>query len=217
MLICSQINFSRCLLVLAVVVMLPASTALAQEADYTTAQLKRALRETNQEYKEFKSLKSKLESAARQSSNTARGTTINKFQNFMGECIKRRQESLGEVMTIKQHGELVTSGTTSVSEVGSPVPTGNNSVEQGIYQAPYGNRVRQLSNMKALYTSAKLNSQLATERQGNSLERYNETIDEFGQQLDGAINWLEGELAKREAEAEAKEAQEEALYKGEDK
>ena len=213
----SQITISRCLLALALLVMLTTTAALAQEADYTPAQLNKALRETKREYKEYKSLKSKLESSARQSSNTARGTAISKFQDFMGECINRREESLDEVMTIKQHGKMVTSGTTSVAEVGSPVKTGKNGKELGVYSSPYGDRVRQLSNMKSLYVSAKNNGRLATEKQGDSLERYTTTINKFGQQLTWAINWLEGELARQEADTKAKEEQKAAQYEDKDK
>jgi len=52
-----QLKISRCLLALALVVMLPTTAALAQEADYTPNQLNKALRETKREYKEYKSLK----------------------------------------------------------------------------------------------------------------------------------------------------------------
>ena len=196
---------------------LSTSAALAQEAEYSTAQLEKALRETKREYKEYKSLSSKLQSAAKQSSNTSRETVIHKFQDFMGECVVRREGELSKIMTIKRHGEMVTSGTTDVVEVGSPVPTGKNNKELGVYSAPHGNRVRQISNMKALYISAKHNSRLAIERQGDSLERYTVTIDKFGQQLTWAIDWVEAELARQEAVAKANESRKAAQYEDQDK
>ncbi len=201
----SNTIFVRFLLVTALAFIFAAPAALAQESVYNKSQLVKALKETKREYKEFKSLSSKLESAGRQSSNSARGTVTGKIQDFMGECIFRRQEALGEIMTIKQHGQMVTTGTTDVAKAGSPVPTGKNSKELGVYSQPHGDRVRQISNMKSLYTSAKHNARLATERQGDSFERYTKIMDKFGQQLTWAINWIEGELARQEEEAKAKE------------
>ncbi len=170
-----------------------------QGTDRSTAELEKDLRATKREYKEFKSLNAKLESAAKQSANTARETAIHKFQDFMGECIRRREKDLGAEMTIKQHGEMVRSGTTEVAEVGAPVPANNGPRGGGAYDSSNGDRLRQLDNMKSIYVASKNNSRPAIERQTHAFERYTETIGKFGRQLEWAITSLERELEQREA------------------
>jgi len=192
------------LLILAAVTVLPSLLTAAQGTHRTTAELKKDLRATEREYKEFKSLRSKLESAAKQSSNTARKTAIHNFQDFMGECIRRRESDLGSEITIKQHGKMVESGTTDVAKAGAPVPGNKSSKGHGVYESSNGDRLRQLSGMKSIYVGAKNNSLPAIERQTQAFERYAETIGKFGQQLAWGIDGLNNELAKREAAAKAK-------------
>ncbi len=198
-------HFTLVLLALAVVALLPTWAAAAQGTHRSDSELKRDLRDTEREFKQYKSLKSKLESSAKQSSNTARETAIHNFQDFMGECIRRREGELGEEITLKQHGKMVKSGTTKVAEVGSPVPVKKSAKGLAVHGTTNSDRLQQLSNMKTLYVSSKNNSRPAIERQEGAFGRYTETIDKFGHQLEWAIDGLTQELAQREAAAQEKQ------------
>lgn len=197
-------RFTQTMVVIGLATVLSASALAGQGTDRSTGELEKDLRATKQEFKKFQSLESKLKSAAKQSSNTARETAVHNFQEFMGDCIKRREGELSEVMTLKQHGKMVKSGTSKVSEVGSPVPVKKAGKGVGIYNTTDGDRLRQLTNMKSIYVSAKNNSRPAIEKQAQAFERYTETIAKFGQQLEWAVNGLTQELDRRDAEKKAK-------------
>jgi hypothetical protein len=197
-------RFTQTMVVIGLATVLSASALAGQGTDRSTSELEKDLRTTKQEFKKFQSLESKLKSAAKQSSNTARETAVHNFQDFMGDCIKRREGELSEVMTLKQHGEMVKPGTSKVSEVGSPVPVKKAGKGVGIYNTTDGDRLRQLTNMKSIYVSAKNNSRPAIEKQAQAFERYTETIAKFGQQLEWAVNGLTQELDRRDAEEKAK-------------
>lgn len=188
------------LLNLVLISMVTTGALAAQDSPRTTAELEKDLRETKREFKQFKNLSSKLESAGRQSSNASRQKVMKNIQEFMGQCIQRREKDLGQDLTIKQHGQMVTSGTTDVAHYDSSKP-GTKGKEGD------SERLRQLSGMKSIYVSAKNNSQPASERQGNAFERYTETMEKFGKQLEWGVNSMSNELDKREAEAAAKAEQ----------
>jgi len=194
-------------------VLLAALPTLAGATARSTSEIKKDLRATENEYKKFKSLRSKLDSAAKQSSNTARETAVHNLQDFMGECIRRRESDLSDVITIKQHGEMVKSGTTDVAKAGAPVP-GNTSAKGQVYSSSNADRARQLSGMKSIYVGAKNNSRPAIERQQGAFERYTETIGKFGQQLEWGVKGMSNELAQREADAEAKAKAEKEKVEG---
>lgn len=200
----------KLLLAFALAAFLPVLATAQQDQPRSTSELEKDLRATQKEYKKFKNLSSSLDSSAKQSSNTARKSVIKDFQDFMGECIKRRESDLSEVMTIVQHGEMVKSGTTDVVEVGSKVPGTRQSKFETTRGANSDPRVSQLSNMKSLYIAAKNNTQPAIERQGDSFDRYSDTINKFGQQLQSGINQMSSELDRRAAEAEKAEEEDTA-------
>jgi len=200
------------LLNIILIAMLP-TVAGAAGTHRTTSEIKKDLRATEQEYNKFKSLRSKLKSAAKQSSNTARETAVHNLQDFMGQCIGRRESDLGDEITIKQHGKMVESGTTKVAEAGAPVP-GSKSAKGQVYSSSNADRARQLSGMKSIYVGAKNNSRPAIERQEGAFDRYTETIGKFGQHLEWGINGMSNELARREAEAEAKQKAEQEKVEG---
>ncbi|MDX2472724.1 MAG: hypothetical protein QNL91_03375 [Candidatus Krumholzibacteria bacterium] len=205
-----QMNRLTQILVLAAAVLTLSVPAVAKQGSHrTTRELDKDLRATKNEYKEYKSLSSKLKSSAKQSSNTARETAVHKFQDFMGQCIERREGELGEEMTLKQHGKMVESGTTNVTEVGTPVPVKKSAKGSGVFGTTNEDRLRQLTNMKSLYVSAKNNSRPAIEKQNEAFERYSVTIEKFGSQLEWALNGLTEELERREAEKKEKEEQQE--------
>ena len=203
-------RFTQTTMVIIVATVMSVTALAGQGTDRSTGELEKDLRATTQEFKKFQDLESKLTSAAKQSSNTARETAVHNFQDFMGDCIKRREGELGEVMTLKKHGEMVKSGTTKVSEVGSPVPVKKAGKGIGIYNTTDGDRLRQLTNMKSIYVSAKNNSRPAIEKQAQAFERYTETIAKFGQQLQSGINQMSSELDNRAAEAEKPEEEDPA-------
>ena len=177
--------------------------SLADELeDFSTQDLENHLRKTSKELKTMKNLEKKLESAGRQSSNTARKSTIDKIQDHMGSCILRREDDLGQDHTIKQHGETVTSGTTSAAEVGAPVGTSRAKTSLNFKEGIAGLRLRQLSRMQSIYVSAKHNKQPAIEKQGESLDRYTTQVIKFRKELETSISILETELEKRSLEQE---------------
>ncbi len=169
------------------------ATALAQSDQGNhrkTSELEKDLKATKGEFKAFNSLVRKLESSASQSSNAARDKATENLQDFMGECIGRREKDLGTEMTIKQHGETVKTGTTDVAHVGSPVPSNKSGKGKGLEGTSNENRMRQLSQMKSLYVAAKNNRRPAIEKQGDAFSRYSETIKKFGDQIQWGITDL---------------------------
>lgn len=198
-------KFSRLSLLTIVLVVAMTTTVWATQGSHrTTRDLKKDLRATRLELKNFDSLQSKLSSSERQSSNAARQSVISKLQKFMGECILRREDELGEEITLKQHGKDVKSGTTDVAKVGTPVSVKNSGRGLGVYSTTNGGRMSQLSYMKSIYVGAKNNSRLAIEKQTGAFERYTATVAKFGQQLQMGINGMNLALDRREAEARAK-------------
>jgi len=187
---------------LVLLMMVPSLVMAGQSSPRSNAELERALRATKKEFKEFKSLQSKLESAGRQSSNASRKKVILELQDFMGKCIQRREAGLGEEITIKQHGEMVKSGTTDAAHHGSK---GGDKKSANDHDPETRKRLNQLSRMKSSYVSTKTSSQPAIERQSGAFERYSKSIDQFGQHLDAGIGYLSVELENREVAAEAKE------------
>ena len=183
------------LLVLILIAMVSAVSWGAPGPERTTNEIEKDLRATQGEIKKFKDLHSKLESAGRQSSNAARQKVIQKLQDFMGECVQRREGDLGEDITIKQHGKMVQSGTTDAALYGKSDP--NKKTDQS--EVVNSDRLRQLSGMKSIYVGAKNNSRPAIERQGEAFDRYTETIGKFGQQLEWGANAMTRELEKRSA------------------
>ncbi len=206
---CQTIRLTQTLVLVAAVLTLSVPAVAKQGSHRSTRELEKDLRDTQQEYKKYNSLSGKLNSAAKQSSNTARETAVHNFQDFMGECIKRREGELGEVITLKQHGKMVESGTTDVTEVGTPVPAKKGAKGSGVYGTTNGDRLRQLTNMKSLYVSAKNNSRPAIEKQNEAFERHTVTIGKFGSQLEWALNALTQELEQREAEKKDKQEKKE--------
>lgn len=186
-----------------------AAQSVADELeDFKTRDLENHLRKTSKELKTMKNLEKKLESASRQSSNTARKTAINNLQDHMGQCILRREDDLGQDHTIKKHGENVTSGTTSAAEVGAPVGTSRAKTSLNFKEGIAGMRLRQLSRMQSIFVSAKHNQQPAIERQGDSLDRYSNQVRKFREELETSVNILEAELGKRAREKELQKEQE---------
>ncbi len=175
--------------------------SLADELEgFSTQELESHMRKTSKELKTMKNLEKKLESAGRQSSNTARKSTIDKIQDHMGSCILRREDDLGQDHTIKQHDETVTKGTTSAAEVGAPVGTSRAKTSLNFKEGIAGLRLRQLSRMQSIYVSAKHNKQPAIEKQGESLDRYTTQVVKFRKELETSISILETELEKRSRE-----------------
>ena len=171
--------------------------------DFSTRDLERAYRENGQELKTMLKLEKKLESAARQSSNTARKTVVQDILDHMGRCILRREDDLGQEHTIKMHGGHVSSGTTDAAEVGAPVGTSRAKTSLAYVEGIQGYRLRQLSLMQSLFVAAKQNMQPAIERQGDSLDRYAGFARRFREELERNDLILEKELAKRAQEEEA--------------
>jgi len=195
---------SRSTIILAMVIFF-ISPAFAQQAQQrSTRELEEDLRSTREEYRQYENLAEKLARAGRQSSNTARNTATRNIQDFMGSCIERREGELGEEITLKQHGKMVKSGTTSVAEAGSPVPARKSAKGSGVYDSPNADRLRQLSQMKSLYVSAKNNSRLAVEKQNEAFERYTQTVEKFGELLSLAIDKYSGELDSRNVQLKEK-------------
>jgi len=183
--------------------------SLADELeDFNTRDLENHLRKTSKELKTMKNLEKKLESAGRQSSNSARKSTINDIQDHMGSCILRREDDLGQDHTIKKHGEMVTKGTTSAAEVGSPVGTSTAKTSLQYKEGIAGLRLRQLSRMQSIFVSATHNMQPAIEKQGESLDRYTTQVRKFRKELETSVSILETELEKRAREQEMKKEQE---------
>lgn len=170
--------------------------------EFSTKVLKDAFRKTEKELKTMKSLEKKLDSAGRQSSNTARKSTIQDIQDHMAKCILRREDVLGQEHTIKMHGGHVTSGTTSAAEVGSPVGTSRAKTSLNYVEGIKGYMLRQLSLMQSLFVGAKTNMQPAIERQGDSLERYASHTRRFREELERNTVILKAELEKRAQEQE---------------
>ena len=171
--------------------------------DFSTKELQNAFRKTEKELKTMKNLEKKLESAARQSSNTARKSTIEKIQDHMATCILRREDNLGQEHTIKMHGGHVTSGTTAAAEVGAPVGTSSAKTSLAYVEGIKGYLLRQLSLMQSLFIAAKTNQQPAIERQGDSLERYASHTRRFREELERNVIILEAELGNRAKKKEA--------------
>ena len=197
----------------ALAICLSVATGIAVESlageleDFNTSDLESHLRKTSKELKTMKNLEKKLTSAARQSSNTARKSTINDLQDHMVQCIIRREDDLGQEHTIKMHGETVTKGTTSATEVGTPVGTSRAKTSLNFKEGIAGLRLRQLSRMQSIFVSAKHNQQPAIERQGESLDRYATQVRKFREELETSVSILEGELEKRTRENELKKEQ----------
>ena len=183
--------------------------SLADELEnFNTRDLENHLRKTSKELKTMKNLEKKLESAARQSSNTARKTSINNLREHMGQCILRRENDLGQDHTIKMHGKEVTSGTTAAAEVGTPVGTSRAKTSLNFKEGLAGLRLRQLSRMQSIYVSAIQNEQPAIERQGDSLDRYTTQVRRFREELERSKSILDAELEKRAREQQLKKEQE---------
>jgi len=182
--------------------------------EFSTRELEAHLRKTTAELKTMKNLESKLESAARQSSNSARKSTIGKLQDHMVQCILRRETDLGQEHTIKMHGEHVTSGTTSAAEVGAPVGTSRAKTSLNYKEGIAGLRLRQLSRMQSIYVSAKRNQQPAIEKQGDSLDRYATQARKFREELERSKSILDAELEKRAREQELEAEQLQGQTKG---
>jgi len=197
---------TRSLLGLVLAMVLATGALAADEPSRSTRELENDLRDTKREFKEFKSLQSKLESSGRQSSNASRQKVMKKNQEFMGECIQRRESDLGEEITLVQHGKMVKSGTTDVANYDS-----SQSKKDG--SAVNNDRLRQLSNMKSIFVGAKNNAQPASERQGEAFDRYTDTFGKFGQQLQWGIDAMQQELDNREAKAQAEEKATQDSYK----
>ena len=178
--------------------------SLANDLDeFSTRELQDAFRKTEKELKTMKNLEKKLESAGRQSSNTARKSTIEKIQDHMATCILRREDNLGQEHTIKMHGGHVKSGTTSAAEVGSPVGTSRAKTSLAYVEGIKGYLLRQLSLMQSLFIAAQTNRQPAIERQGDSLERYASHTRRFREELERNVIILEAELGNRAQKLEA--------------
>jgi len=182
--------------------------------EFSTRELEAHLRKTTAELKTMKNLESKLESAARQSSNSARKSSIGKLQDHMAQCILRRETDLGQDHTIKMHGEHVTSGTTSAAEVGAPVGTSRAKTSLNYKEGLAGLRLRQLSRMQSIYVSAKRNQQPAIEKQGDSLDRYATQARKFREELERSKSILDAELEKRAREQELEAEQLQGQTKG---
>lgn len=183
-----------------------AGESLADEMkQFSTRELESHLRKTSKELKTMKDLERKLESAGRQSSNTARKSAIDKLQDHMAECIIRRETDLGQEHTIKMHGETVTSGTTKAAEVGAPVGTSRAKTSLNFKEGIAGLRLRQLSRMQSTFVAAKRNIQPAIEKQGDSLDRYTTHVRRFREELETSVSILEEELAKRAEEQKQKQ------------
>ncbi len=178
--------------------------SLASDLDeFSTRELQDAFRKTEKELKTLKNLEKKLASAAKQSSNTARKSTIGKIQDHMATCILRREDNLGQEHTIKMHGGHVTSGTTSAAELGSPVGTSSAKTSLAYVEGIRGYLLRQLSLMQSLFTGAKTSVQPAIERQGDSLDRYAGLTRRFREELERNVIVLEAELGNRARKLEA--------------
>ena len=198
-----------CLSVTAGIAVESLAESLADELEnFNTRDLENHLRKTSKELKTMKNLEKKLESAARQSSNTARKTSINNLREHMGQCILRRENDLGQDHTIKMHGKEVTSGTTTAAEVGTPVGTSRAKTSLNFKEGLAGLRLRQLSRMQSIYVSALQNEQPAIERQGDSLDRYTTQVRRFREELERSKSILDAELEKRAREQELKKEQE---------
>jgi len=177
--------------------------SLASDLDeFSTKELQDAFRKTEKELKTMKNLEKKLASAAKQSSNTARKSSIQDIQDHMAKCILRREDYLGQEHTIKMHGEHVQSGTTSAAEVGAPVGTSRAKTSLNYVEGIKGYLLRQLSLMQSLFVSAKTNMQPAIEKQGDSLDRYANHTRRFREELERNTIILEAELEKRAQEKE---------------
>ena len=201
--------------IVALAICLSVTAGIAVEAvadeleDFQTRDLENHLRKTSKELKTMKNLEKKLQSASKQSSNTARKSAINNLQDHMVQCILRREDDLGQDHTIKKHGEEVTTGTTSAAEVGAPVGTSRAKTSLNFKEGIAGMRLRQLSRMQSIFVSAKHNQQPAIEKQGDSLDRYSNQVRKFREELETSISILETELEKRAQQQELKKEQEE--------
>jgi hypothetical protein len=187
------------------------AVANAQSEDlkeFSTRDLERALKETNKELKTFRNLEKKFDSAARQSSNTARKSAINDIQDHMGKCILRREDNLGLEHTIKMHGGHVVAGTTDAADVGAPVGTSRAKRSLDYVEGIEGYLLRQLSRLQSIFIAAMNNKQPAIEKQGDSLERYAGFTRRFREELERNVMILEGELANRAAAQEQAKAEE---------
>ena len=181
-----------------------AADSLAYDLDeFSTKELQDAFRKTEKELKTLKNLEKKLASAAKQSSNTARKSTIQDIQDHMATCILRREDNLGQEHTIKMHGGHVKSGTTSAAELGSPVGTSRAKTSLAYVEGIKGYLLRQLSLMQSLFIAAQTNRQPAIERQGDSLERYASHTRRFREELERNVIILEAELGNRAQKLEA--------------
>lgn len=178
---------------------------------YSTKDLNFYMKKTYQELKKMKDLEKKLVSAGRQSSNSGRKSVINDIQDHMGECILRREDSLGQDHTIQRHGgHMVSSGTTDAAEVGAPVGTSRAKTSLNYVEGIEGYRLRQLSMMQSLFVAAAQNQQSAIDKQGDSLDRYSSYTRRFREELERSYNFLISELEKRDWEQEKKAAEQEA-------
>ncbi len=197
-----------CLLSLVMITMVASLGWAAKKTERPTSEIEKDLRATKREHKEFKSLQSKLKSSGNQSSNASRQKVIPNINDFMRDCIKRRESDLGDLITIKQHGEMVKSGTSGAAHYDDS----SSSKKSGKGEEVNSDRLHQLSGMKSIYVGAKNNSQPAIERQGNAFDRYTETIDKFAKQLEWGVNAMTRELDRRTAESEAKKTAEQELF-----
>ncbi len=210
----TALKFAALAICLSVCAGIAVESLAGEMEDFNTRDLESHLRKTSKELKTMKNLEKKLESAARQSSNTARKSTINDLQDHMASCIIRREDDLGQDHTIKMHGQEVTSGTTSAAEVGAPVGTSRAKNSLNFKEGIAGLRLRQLSRMQSIFVSAKHNKQPAIEKQGESLDRYTTQVRRFREELEASISILEAELEKRAREQELKKEQMKKQEKG---
>ena len=191
---------------LAVCLAIVATSATESRADelkeFSTRDLEKALSKTKKELKTFVSLEKKLDSAGKQSSNTARKSVLTDIQDHMAKCITRREDDLGQEHTIKMHGEYVTEGTTSAAEVGAPVGTSRAKTSLLYVEGIEGYRLRQLSLMQSLFVATAQNLQPAIDRQGESLDRFASFTRRFREELERNQMILEGELKKRDQAAD---------------
>ena len=178
---------------------------------YSTKDLNFYMKKTYQELKKMQDLEKKLVSAGRQSSNSGRKSVITDIQDLMGECILRREDSLGQDHTIQRHGgHLVSSGTTDVAEVGAPVGTSRAKTSLNYVEGIQGYRLRQLSMMQSLFVAAAQNKQSAIDKQNHIVNRNTSSTRRFREELEQAYNFLISELEKRDWDKEQEAAEKEA-------
>jgi hypothetical protein len=204
----TALTFAALAICLTALAGIPADSQANDLKEFKTKDLEKHFRKTDKELQTMKKMEKKLESAGRQSSNTARKSAVNNIQDHMGSCILRREDDLGQDHTIKKHGEHVTAGTTSAAEVGAPVGTSSAKTSLQYKEGLAGWRLRQLSKMQSIFVAAQTNMQPAIEKQGDSMERYTNKCRQFREELEKSHQVLTAELENRAKEKEMKKEQE---------